>query len=470
MARKKTTENKQYRDEDWPKGLYRRSNGRYFWRRMVNGSRVSKDLNTGNHAVAVKAAAGLNADVDDFGVPAEQAVLRDEVTFDQMAEDYLEHRNLRPSTKKRYGAMRVHFQRVAESIIGRRKILVSDVTTDLLTKYVSRRLKEPTARNGHPNTPKNRGTAKPKTVRSELGFIRSVLGHAVENGIIPAVPPARGATAPLGKRRNQESVARPLDEHEIPRMLQAARAYDRNLEGKFPYRTYFHDIISTYIYAGLRHEELRFLEWDDVDFNNGLICVRSKHVLCTRKIPLTEETWNEVKDLFRNRNSKGSAFPEDDEVLDRAGYLLAFRDKTALLRLQRKDFCPEEGIINYREEFYWGPKASQGEVVLHPRLKEILEALKGQSESNFVFPDSDGGYWRMRFERHMKAIAKEAKIPNFTRVHDLRHTTGAMLRRKGVALETIKEILRHANIEETLIYAKYEHAEGQEAIRKLPDW
>ena len=76
----------------------------------------------------------------------------------------------------------------------------------------------------------------------------------------------------------------------------------------------------------------------------------------------------------------------------------------------------------------------------------------------------------MRFERHLRRIAEAAGILDFTRVHDLRHTTGAMLRRKGVGLETIKEILRHSNIADTLIYARYEEAEGREAIRKLPDW
>jgi site-specific recombinase XerD len=53
------------------------------------------------------------------------------------------------------------------------------------------------------------------------------------------------------------------------------------------------------------------------------------------------------------------------------------------------------------------------------------------------------------------------------RVHDLRHTLAIRLREKGVSLETIMGILRHANIEETLIYAPYQIEEGKNAMRLL---
>lgn len=61
-----------------------------------------------------------------------------------------------------------------------------------------------------------------------------------------------------------------------------------------------------------------------------------------------------------------------------------------------------------------------------------------------------------------------AGIRGRLRIHDLRHTLGIRLRRdRGVALETIMGILRHADIRETLIYAPYSLAEGRAAIRRL---
>jgi integrase len=55
-------------------------------------------------------------------------------------------------------------------------------------------------------------------------------------------------------------------------------------------------------------------------------------------------------------------------------------------------------------------------------------------------------------------------------IHDLRHTLAIRLRRdKGVAVETIMGILRHADIRETLIYAPYSLEEGRSAIRRLDE-
>lgn len=63
-----------------------------------------------------------------------------------------------------------------------------------------------------------------------------------------------------------------------------------------------------------------------------------------------------------------------------------------------------------------------------------------------------------------------AGINKSIRPHDLRHTFAVSLRRQGIGIETIKELMRHANIEETLIYAKYDLEEGRKAMAKLPDF
>jgi integrase len=69
----------------------------------------------------------------------------------------------------------------------------------------------------------------------------------------------------------------------------------------------------------------------------------------------------------------------------------------------------------------------------------------------------------------LKLIQAKAGITGHLRVHDLRHTCGATLRKKGVPLETIMGILRHADIRETLIYAPYHIEEGKKAIALLDE-
>jgi integrase len=56
------------------------------------------------------------------------------------------------------------------------------------------------------------------------------------------------------------------------------------------------------------------------------------------------------------------------------------------------------------------------------------------------------------------------------RVHDLRHTFGFTLRERGVPIETIMGLMRHANIEETMIYAKYSDKQGAKEIMRLTNF
>ena len=64
-------------------------------------------------------------------------------------------------------------------------------------------------------------------------------------------------------------------------------------------------------------------------------------------------------------------------------------------------------------------------------------------------------------------LLRTARLPLHYRVHDLRHTFGQTLRRRGVPLETIMGLMRHADIAETMIYAKYDPIEGAREIKKL---
>lgn len=457
-----------FRKAEWPPGLYQRANGRFFWRRRLHGQRGSEFFGRKRESYAVKRAIELNEEIDDKDRPMNEALAKGSKTFRSAAEEYIVSRQLRQSTCKRYDGILRNMLRVGEKITGKPGLLVRDVNDKFMSQFIARRKIEPVSPNGHPNTRKTLKGASDKTVSEERNFAMAVLRFAVTRQWLGSMPVIQSRIKGASGRKSGASAARPLDEEEMKRIFRAAREYDKTLRGRFPYRTYFHDIIRTYVFAGLRHEELRMLEWADVDLKAALIKVRVKKVRCRRHITVSTEARKTIEPLLRGKKRNALAVPDNPDVLTKIGDLLNFKVHDALRSLRGKDFDFEAGIVNFEETFEWGPKASEGEVVMHPRLRETLKALKGKNPSNFVFPDNDGGYWRLRFERHLQRIAKLADIPDFTRVHDLRHTTGAMLRRKGVALETIKEILRHQNIEDTLIYAKYEHAEGREAIRKIP--
>ena len=87
--------------------------------------------------------------------------------------------------------------------------------------------------------------------------------------------------------------------------------------------------------------------------------------------------------------------------------------------------------------------------------------------SPFVFAHQDHGPLRSSYWEEFKKVLKMAKLPQNYRVHDLRHTFGKTLRRRGVPLETIMGLMRHADIRETMIYAQYDSTEGAREITKL---
>ena len=458
----------EYRDPDWPAGLHRRD-GHYHWRRMIDGERRSKTLRTRNLAVAVKKAAELNESVEDRGLTLTQAVAKEKATFARAASEFLERPGVRAATVKRYSAILDNFQRIAAEIQGKPDLLVREVNENLVSTYLARREKEPVSPNGHPNT---RKTAKvsSKTLYSERQTVIAVVRFATERGWLQQMPNFSASSFGKKVRKGSSDKARPLDTDELRRMLKAAAEYDAQHAGKFAFPTFFHDALCAYVYLGLRHQELRFLEWTDVDLRRGIVKIRAKRVNTARKVPIPPGAREWMAELLQGKKQSERLLENDAELAWEIATTIKFRQAEPLRSVRVRDFDLDAGVVSISESLEWGPKASEGEVPLHPKLRTIFMKLKKLATSNFVFPDTDGGYWRVRFERHLQRIAVLAEVENFTRTHDLRHTTGAMLRRNGVGLHTIKEILRHQNLEDTLIYAKYELDEGVKAIKKLPSW
>lgn len=88
-------------------------------------------------------------------------------------------------------------------------------------------------------------------------------------------------------------------------------------------------------------------------------------------------------------------------------------------------------------------------------------------EPAWLVPDPSGLPWRWKMARVMQACSRRAGIAPTVRTHDLRHTFATRLRRRGVNIETIKELLGHADIEETMIYAHFTPAEAVAAIATI---
>jgi site-specific recombinase XerD len=102
-------------------------------------------------------------------------------------------------------------------------------------------------------------------------------------------------------------------------------------------------------------------------------------------------------------------------------------------------------------------------------VRDLLLRIKRERGdfSNFVFAHADGGSCRLSLLDMLKIAQEKANIRGRLRIHDLRHSFAATLRRLGVPLEVIMGLMRHSDLSETLIYAPYEISEGRKAVQVL---
>jgi len=111
----------------------------------------------------------------------------------------------------------------------------------------------------------------------------------------------------------------------------------------------------------------------------------------------------------------------------------------------------------------WRTKVSNG-LILHmtDRVYQILQRRQGNGVH--VFQNKAGGARGYSTHSIRKAI-KKAGLDG-CRVHSFRHTLATRLLRSGMSLYEVKEILGHAKIETTMIYA---HLEASETTIKARD-
>lgn len=105
-------------------------------------------------------------------------------------------------------------------------------------------------------------------------------------------------------------------------------------------------------------------------------------------------------------------------------------------------------------------------IPLNSEALQILKDWKKQStESELVFPNEEGKPFDT-LKTAWKHLMEAAKIKNF-RWHDMRHHFASKLVMAGVDLNTVRELLGHADISTTLRYAHLAPEHKANAVEKL---
>jgi len=108
-------------------------------------------------------------------------------------------------------------------------------------------------------------------------------------------------------------------------------------------------------------------------------------------------------------------------------------------------------------------------VPLNAEAQAVLRAWNKQAKpknvESFVFPGADGERLT-NCNKAWAAIVKSAKLINF-RLHDLRHSFASKLVQAGVDLNTVRELMGHADISMTLRYGHLAPENLKAAVAKL---
>ena len=240
-----------------------------------------------------------------------------------------------------------------------------------------------------------RSELKVGTQQRYLSELRQFIAHCTEQGWIAANPAAEvQRTTPKRRKRVSRELTEYLSPDEVRRLL-AATECDIETNPKRESRRVLIDVILLAVATGLRLGELCNLRWRDVRLYEPPKRTRSGGVLYG---------WISVRSL------EGAQTKTGDE--DR--------------------------------------------VPVVPQAYELLRRLRQQrGRSGYVFASPRKGgrlnaWWVSNLFRYYRRLAK---IRDEIHFHSLRHTCASWLAEAGVDLKVIQEILRHANIRQTMRYA-----------------
>ena len=152
-----------------------------------------------------------------------------------------------------------------------------------------------------------------------------------------------------------------------------------------------------------------------------------------------------------------ATIPDPDVVALFKWYLHLGCRRTELVQLKWEDVRDDLGIVIIRQTKSGRPRV----LPISPTLASIIAGMSRRSP--WVFPR-----WRYptSITHLFKKYAVDAGLVG-VRLHDLRHTTASYLVQAGVPIKTVQEVLGHARVTTTEIYAHLAPENLREALSQL---
>jgi integrase len=450
------------RESGWPHGLYIRGNS-YRFKRQVHGKRYSHVLGEINLKEALKLVDQFNfrlsQDEEPFEVLGKKNVLVSDFTYEWISgkkKRNTENKPIAKSSQQRYRAMVDNFLNFLYEV-GFEAPFLSDVTEELAREFINFRM-----------TPSNclnqvRKGASQKTIHNENVVLTSIFKSAVQEGYLTRNPFINLKTSEPGidAVRAKHGYITPKD---TPLFLEELKCMDlKSKKGDAS----LYDIFYFMLLTGLRSGEACMQEWTDICFERKVMKIVIKQVQETREVSIPASVMGFVRNLMRDTSTEYLARTEGH--LTQLSRRLPLKSKDDLKLVKKADVNLASRSLTFTKRFEWKPKGINGEVALGKTALSILRDIQRESKSNFVFAHHDGGSCRIDLQRALNSAISNIGIHRHYRVHDIRHTFAINLRKSGVGIETLKELLRHSSIKDTMVYARYFTEEGHKAVNKLEE-
>jgi integrase len=460
---------------EWPKGLrLRRENGVYYFSYRERGNKKTqkvKSLGVTDLKAAIELAEHMRRDLDREG---KLSVSKYEVkSLDTVIQYFMDRQDISDKTKMRHGNMFEHLKTFLMQVCpeGLHDVANIPCDEDLLEKYKEMRLncKQWEVKNGGVSGKKTGVSVS--TVNQEMGLFKRLFDGCA--GILFDMPNPFKVVNFINNNPNPKD-KQILTADEIPLFLETAKNFDELKGAKTNHGDELYEIFYTYLNTGMRDTELRFLEWKDVDFEDGRIWVRDQKVVKEKRtVVLADRSLGApeyLREKCKNMGRQEKIFKTLGDAENFAeNYQFTFRTPELLMELKVSDFSDDFENFNYERSVEWTVKKKKERAIpMSKGVRAVLEKRFKEAKSNLVFPDSEGGLIRYRLRDRLVRVCKEIGADRITELHSLRRTFATIARKNGIKMETLQEILGHTSITTTIdLYAKYTDEEGKAEMLKL---
>ncbi|MBF0244018.1 MAG: tyrosine-type recombinase/integrase [Planctomycetes bacterium] len=466
-----------YKEDSWPKGLKkRRSTGMFYFGYRESGKQKEKSLGVTDLMAAIKITEEFRKEVERQGsINFHKYTI---VKLDDLFKHFSSRQEIKKNTAERHGEMYGQFKKYLAASLPKALDDVRLITPAVIESYKKWRQATPMMRNGYKDCQdkeellrKCKIGASASTINQELGLLKRIFWEGSEL-MSEATNPFERVTYIKAKRSKEDQQL--MSEDQAKRFLEVAKRYDDLDDVRTSHGDYLWKIFFTYLNTGMRDSELRYLEWNDINFDESVITIQiSKRATENRKSDITRRSIRASEFL----KEKCSGLAQDEKIFAQSEDAIEFRNRfhftitdiDELMSLTPNDFDETFTALKFKRKLSWSVKKEKMRLIpMTTELKSMLLEMSQNRKSNFVFPDSEGGVIRWKIREKLMRITKEIGCPHITEVHSLRRTFATTCRKKGMAIETLQELLGHTRIEQTLRdYAKYNIAEGKKQIACL---